>query len=94
MTQHQILAYLAVGRWQRTRAPRRPYRLTELMRAFDIDAATLALALRLHNWTPDKVRATRNNRREQRTFWVPPNGKPVPRRRRGRPSFADLLFST
>jgi hypothetical protein len=94
MTQHQIRAYLTVGQWQRTHAPRRPYRLVELMRAFDIDAATLALALRLLNWTPDKVRATRQNRRRLTTYWIAPNCNPVTRRRRGRPSFADLLSST
>jgi hypothetical protein len=68
--------------------------LVELTRAFNVDAATAAFVLRLHGWTRDPVRVTRHNRRELHTFWVPPDGKSVPRRRRGRPSFTDLFPPT
>lgn len=94
MTRHQIRTFLAVNQWQRTHVPRKPCRLIELMRVLGIDAGTLALALNMNGWTRDRVRVTRQNRRQLITWWVPPNGVPVPRRRRGRPSFADLFTST
>ena len=91
MTQHQIRTFLALVRWQRMRHPRSPYPLFEVMRALRADAATTALALKFNGWQRDRLRATRSNRRQLTTWWVPPNGQPVKRRRRGRPSFADLL---
>lgn len=91
MTRHQIHTFLAVVRWQRVYFPRRPYRLATLMHALSADAATTALALKLTGWRRDLVRATRRNRRQLTTWWVPPNGWPAKRRRRGRPSFADLF---
>jgi hypothetical protein len=94
MTTHQLRTFLAVTQWQRSLAPRRPYRMVELMHVHRTDAATIALALNMNGWTPDKVRTTRQNRRQLTTWWIPPNGKPAARRRRGRPSFADLFAPT
>jgi hypothetical protein len=93
MTPNQVRTIVAVSTWQRTHTPCRPYRLIELMRVLRADAMTVALALRLHNWTPDRVRVTRQNRRQLTTWWIPPNGKPIARRRRGRPSYAELFNS-
>ena len=87
MTRHQIRTYLAVAQWQRANHLRRSYRLFELMRVFRVDATTLALTLRLHNWTRDSLRITQQNRRQLQTWWVPPNARRMDRRRRGRPSF-------
>jgi hypothetical protein len=94
MTPHQIRTYLAVGQWQRTHNPHKPHRMIDLMRVLSADAMSLALALNMTGWTRDPVRLTSNNRRQLQTYWIPPDGKPVSRRRRGRPSFADLFSPT
>ena len=91
MTPRQTLVYLAVIRWERAYYPARPYRLIELMHFLRADAITTAFALKLNGWQRDRVRETRFNRRQLRTWWIPPNGRPIRRRRRGRPSFSDLL---
>ena len=92
MTRHQTRTFLAFVRWQRRFTPTRPYRLIELMRILRADAATTALALKLNSWQLQKLRETRRNRRQLTTWWVPPGGRLIPCRRRGRPSFADLLY--
>lgn len=92
MTRHQTRTFLAFVRWQRRFTPTRPYRLIELMRVLRADAATTALALKLNSWQLQKLRETRRNRRQLMTWWIPPGGRLMPCRRRGRPSFADLLY--
>ena len=91
LTPHQVDTFLAVARWQASVTPLRPIRLRDLKATIPADDATIALALKLKGWTRDPVRTTRNNRRQLQTWWVPP-GNRIKRRRRGRPSFADLLY--
>lgn len=94
MTANQIRTLIAIHNWQRTGIPHRPYRLVELMKLFRADAAATALVLRLSGWRKDRIRQLRRNRRHSTTWWIPPGGRPLIRRRRGRPSFADLLTPT
>jgi hypothetical protein len=91
MTTNRIRAIVAIADWQHTHNPVRPYRLHELMRALRIDSATAAFALKLNGWHRDRMRETRMNRRQLTTWWIPPNGKSLKPRRRGRPSYIDLL---
>ena len=93
MTRNQARILVAVSRWQRNRRPRRPHRLIYLMRILRADAATTALALKINGWYRDQVRSTENSRRKLITWWIPPNGRPANRRRRGRPSYSDLFTS-
>lgn len=91
MTTNRIQAVVAVADWQRVTKPSRPYRIVDFVKALRIDAATAAFALKLNGWHRDRVRMTRMNRRQLETWWIPPNGRPLTRRRRGRPSYTDLF---
>lgn len=93
MTDRFTTTFQAAQNWQQSAKPTRPYRMAELRDALDSDAVTIALALRIIGWTRDRVRSTFGPRRTLVSYWVPPNGRPHPRRRPGRPSFADLLAS-
>lgn len=91
MTIHRIQAIAAVTEWQHSNAPVRPYRMTELMDVLGIDAATVAFALKLNGWYRDRIRVTRENRRRLESWWIPPGGDPIKRRRRGRPDYFDFF---
>lgn len=91
MTANQVHTYLAVAAWQCEQKPRRPYRIAELVRLLQADAMSIALALRLNGWHRDQVRATRLNRRQLVTWWIPPGNHPLCRRRRGRSSYAEVF---
>lgn len=91
MTANQVRTYLAVNAWVREQTPGRPYRIAELARLLQADAMSIALALRLNGWRRETLRVTRKNRRQLVTWWVPPGARPPYRRRRGRPSYAEVF---
>lgn len=92
MTSNFISALIALDDWQGMNAPRRAYRLSELLRQLGGDPVTLARCLRLNNWCRHVIRTTRQKRRVVTTWWVPPGCRPPMRRGRGRPSYAELFY--
>lgn len=92
MTRNQLRVFAAIFKWHRSH--HRPCRIADLVKRLDSDPVTVSLALKLTGWRRDRVRITRNKRRQLQTWWIPPNGQPIQRRRRGRPSIAELLYPT
>lgn len=91
MTTHQQNVLLALHRYPELISNGKSYPTNALTRLLKVDARTLTLILRLGGWTKDRVRRTQNGNRVVLTFWTPPDGIRPKRRRKGRPSFFDLI---
>lgn len=91
MTPNFTHALVTFDNWQRAQAKPIPYRLATLATMLGTDARTLARCLRVSGWKRDRVRFTRHRKRILETWWLPPGCRPMKRRRRGRPSYIEIL---
>lgn len=88
MTPTLARAIVTLDSWQYTA---RPYRPAEMKLTLEIDRRTLARALRLLGWQRHQHFVRHGSRRTIDTWWTPPGVREPIRRRRGRPSYYELV---